>query len=244
MLSFTARSERGCVREKNEDRYLVPPKSGPLVFAVADGMGGHAGGEVASSLSIDTLQEHIVRFSEKSCFSSPVKLRSCLEKAVLESNEVIINEQKRNPELEGMGTTLTVASVLEEELFVAHVGDSQVHLFGEAGHCQITEDHSLVMELLKNGEIEPHEAQKHPQRHLLTRALGSSSLLTVDFYISNIQDGNVILLCTDGLTSMVEPQEIYEVVANKELEEAADQLLELAKARGGLDNITFILIHC
>jgi len=124
------------------------------------------------------------------------------------------------------------------------VGDSQAHLFNEEGHFQITEDHSLVMELIKSGELEPDEAQNHPQRHLLTRALGSSSLLVVDFYLSTIRDGDIILLCTDGLTNMVEPAEIQQMLAHSGLEHAADELLTFAMKRGGLDNITFILIQC
>jgi len=244
MLEYAVRSHPGCIRETNEDRFYVPPESGPLIFAVADGMGGHAAGEVASSLAIETVEKNISKIAEKWREYGFVFFRDYLEKTILDANENILKMQEQKPELRGMGTTLTVAVFFNDELLTGHVGDSQAHLFNRSGHMQITEDHSLVMELLKNGEIELEEMYTHPQRNFLTRALGTSPALKVDFYVTDIKPGDYILLCTDGLTTMLRPGEVREIIFScPDLETAANRLLARANALGGLDNITFVLIH-
>ena len=177
MLKFVVRSHPGCVRQKNEDRFYVPPESGLPVFAVADGMGGHVAGEVASSMAIDTLEKNFSALTENFSHYDMNQIKKYLENTIHEANENIINMQLRKPELKGMGTTLTAAVFLNNNLLTGHVGDSQAHLFNKSGHVQITEDHSVVMELLKNGEIKPHEVYNHPQRNFLTRALGTASSL-------------------------------------------------------------------
>lgn len=243
MLNFSFRSHRGCKREKNEDRFFVPPENGPSLFAVADGMGGHTAGEVASSISITTVQEKFANsFQNMTQFETPL-IKELLEKTVLQANENIIMAQERDSLLQGMGTTLTVLFLLERELLVAHVGDSQAHIFSQNSHIQVTEDHSLAMELLRNGEISPEELHKHPQRNYLTRALGTTSELSVDTFSVVLQDGDYILLCTDGLTSMLRPSAIQQIINRSiSLEEISDELIQTANSIGGDDNITFILI--
>lgn len=243
MLKFTARSHRGCRREKNEDRFYVPPENGPFLFAVADGMGGYAAGEVASSIAIELLGKKV---NEQLHTIQHGDLRACelfLQEFIREANEEILAAQRQNREFEGMGTTLTVILLRDGELLVGHVGDSQVHIFSKEKCVQITEDHSLVAVLVKNGEIDPEEAYTHPQRHLLTRALGTISSYKIDFYRSKPQCGDYILLCTDGLTSMLRPEQIGEIITGyPDLESAADELVKQANDFGGLDNITFVLI--
>jgi protein phosphatase len=245
MLKYAVRSHPGCIREKNEDRFYVPPESGPLIFAVADGMGGHVAGEVASSVAIETLEKNISVLTEMFSRCDLINIRDCLEQSILEANENILNMQLQKPELKGMGTTFTVVAFFNKnELLTGHVGDSQAHLFNKSGHLQITEDHSVVMELLKNGEIKPEEVYTHPQRNFLTRALGAASPLKIDFYITSIIPGDFILLCTDGLTSMLRPMQVEEIILQStDLEAAANELVSKANAMGGLDNITFVLIH-
>jgi serine/threonine protein phosphatase PrpC len=244
MVKYSVRSHRGCIREKNEDRYFVPPEDGPFIFAVADGMGGHAGGEVASSLSIKILGEKVLSKVEQIQQYDLLQMRDYLEQVIQKANEKIVLLQEKKPELQGMGTTLTVVVLFKKEILVGHVGDSQVHLFNRERHFQVTEDHSLVMELFKKGEIAPEQVHTHPQRHLLIRALGTADLLEVDFYINDLEDEKYILLCTDGLTSMLKPIEIKEIIfKNNDLEAAADELLNKANEVGGLDNITFILFQ-
>ncbi|MDO9534576.1 MAG: Stp1/IreP family PP2C-type Ser/Thr phosphatase [Bacillota bacterium] len=244
MLRFAARTHPGFIREKNEDRFYVPTEIGPYIFAVADGMGGHAAGEVASSLSVKTLDTNISMVSEKLNHFDLTYMQNFLEDCILEANKKILDVQDEQPNLKGMGTTFTVAFFLNNELLVGHIGDSQAYIFYESGFSQITEDHSLVTELVKSGEIKPEEVYNHPQRHLLTRALGTAPLLKTDFYVKPIQSGNYVLLCTDGLTTMLRPAEIREIIINgADLETTADQLLKKANDLGGPDNITFVLIH-
>ncbi len=244
MLKFTARSHRGCRREKNEDRFYVPPENGPFLFAVADGMGGHAAGEVASSIAIDLLEK---KYLEQLQTLQQRDLQGCqlfLQELIREANDEILTAQRQNRDFEGMGTTLTTVILVGNELLVGHVGDSQVHLLNEEMCLQITEDHSLVAVLVKNGEINPEEAYTHPQRHLLTRALGTISSYKVDFYTVKPQNGDYILLCTDGLTSMLRPEQIKEIINRcQNLDLAADELIKQANNYGGLDNITFVLMR-
>ncbi|HHT47585.1 MAG TPA: Stp1/IreP family PP2C-type Ser/Thr phosphatase [Firmicutes bacterium] len=248
MLRFTVRSHPGCIRDKNEDCYFIPPEKGPFIFAVADGMGGHAAGEVASSLSIEALEKNIARFSDKLQSYSLNEMKNFLKESILKANKEIFDIQSQSSDLKGMGTTFTVAVFFHQELLIGHIGDSQAYLFNESGYVQITEDHSLVAELLKNGEIEPDEVYDHPQRHLLTRALGTSSSLNIDFYTEGIKPGDCILLCTDGLTNVLRPAEIRDIIfeydyrESNNLEKVADRLLNKANELGGPDNITFELI--
>ena len=207
-------------------------------------MGGHAAGEVASFLAIEALRENVSKHSTDLSFYDPDKIRDFLSQSILQANENILIQQMQKPEQKGMGTTLTVSVFFNDEFLTAHVGDSQVHLFNASDYCQVTEDHSVVMELLKNKEIAPEDIYDHPRRNILTRSLGTSSSLEIDFYVTAIQEKDYILLCTDGLTNMLRPNEIQEIVLrNAHLEEAADQLLARANALGGLDNITFVLIQ-
>ncbi len=244
MLEFSVRTHRGRVREKNQDCYFVPPDDPVRLFAVADGMGGHAAGEVASSLSIQAIQDQVapVRHTWKNF--DRARLEAFLHASFLDANERILQAQKENIELEGMGTTLTVAALIEGELLVGHVGDSQAHLFRGGEHQQITEDHSLVMELLKNGEIKQDELHTHPQRHMLTRALGTPSPLQVDFYHAPLLSDDMILLCTDGLTSMLTLETIQQIIFSATtLEDKVQALVTEANNNGGLDNITVLLIR-
>lgn len=244
MLKYTVRSHPGCIRKKNEDSYYVLSAERCSFFAVADGMGGHAAGEVASFLAIDTLQGNISRQLTSLYQYGSLQMKNFLAQSILEANDNIITKQLQKPEFKGMGTTFTVSVFFNNELITGHVGDSQVHLFNDAGHHQITEDHSIAMELLKNKEISPEEVYSHPQRNILTRSLGTSPSPEIDFYDVTIQEKDYILLCTDGLTNMLRPGQIQEIIFRcVSLEEAADQLLIRANALGGWDNITFVLIH-
>ncbi|NMB41630.1 MAG: Stp1/IreP family PP2C-type Ser/Thr phosphatase [Firmicutes bacterium] len=245
MLKYIARSHPGCIREKNEDCYYVPPVNEPPIFAVADGMGGHVAGEVASSMAIETLEKSISVLREKFLRKNQANFRGYIEQSILKANKNILDMQLKRPELKGMGTTFTVAAFFNEnKLLTGHVGDSQAYLFNKEGHCQITEDHSVAMELLKNGEIKPDEIYTHPQRNFLTRALGMTSALKIDFYTTGIAPGDFILLCTDGLTSMLRPDEIQEIILQgTDLETTANELISKAIELGGLDNITLVLVY-
>jgi PPM family protein phosphatase len=246
MISYAVRSHRGRIRETNEDSFFIPPQKGPLIFAVADGMGGHAAGEVASSLAVRVLGKKVEEISEDSHQLGQAQAEVFLRTTIQEANTEIVNAQQQQSELKGMGTTLTAAYIRGRDLLVAHVGDSQAHIFRNGHTFQLTEDHSLVMELLKNGEIDAEEVHNHPQRHMITRFLGIADPVVVDFYKSATEPGDYLLLCTDGLTTMLQPSEIGEILLKREendLEKLADALLSRANEQGGSDNITFALIN-
>ncbi|MHB1419289.1 MAG: Stp1/IreP family PP2C-type Ser/Thr phosphatase [Bacillota bacterium] len=235
---FKAISDVGLVRKGNEDSYLVCPEKG--LFIVADGMGGHRAGEVASQKAVEVVRDHLGR----SVAPSDDPLESLLQ-AVSEANRVIYHQSISNPDLEGMGTTLTVGLIKSGVLYIAHVGDSRAYLLRDREGRLITNDHSLVGELMRSGSLTENEALVHPQRHMLTRALGTAPEVEIDLAQITLYRGDYLLFCTDGLTQYVTLDEIVEnVYKNVDLDEAAASMFRSALARGGQDNITLVLARC
>jgi protein phosphatase len=224
-------SHAGNVRTGNEDS-VWPPSSGagtgPLLVMVADGMGGAVAGEVASSLAVET-----ARSSE-----------GAIEDRILEANRAILAEVERRPELRGMGTTMTVFELGEDDLLArfAHVGDSRAYLFRRQELTQLTEDHTVVNMYLKTGAIAPEEVANHPQRSLITRAVGLTSELDVDTGNLTLEPGDRLLLCSDGVNSMIDDAEIAAALGADSPEEAAWRLIEKANLAGGHDNITALVV--
>ena len=217
----------GQVREGNEDSYLVEP---PL-YAVADGMGGHKGGEVASQLALETVEE---AFREG---------RGSLADHVLEANRAVFGRSEEDSKVAGMGTTLTAALVEHGSAHLAHVGDSRAYLLRAGALRQITEDHTLVARMVRLGEITAEEADVHPHKNVLTRALGTEPDVDVSEMELGLLDGDRLLLCSDGLTSMVTEQQIQAILeAAPVAQDAADRLVRAANRAGGLDNITVVVL--
>ena len=226
-----AKTDVGRVRQGNEDSYLVQD---PL-FAVADGMGGHLGGEVASATAVET----ITSGSERSMPGDPSDLAALVRAA----NAAIWEKANKDPELRGMGTTCTLAMVEDGSLHIAHVGDSRAYLLRSGDLKQVTEDHTLVSRMVREGRISAEEADRHPQRSIITRALGADSDVTVDEITMRLSEGDRILLCSDGLTSMIDAGTVHDVLERQSDPEAAvDELVELALDAGGEDNVTVVLI--
>ncbi|MDF9408154.1 Stp1/IreP family PP2C-type Ser/Thr phosphatase [Pelotomaculum isophthalicicum JI] len=228
-------TDTGLSRKDNEDSLLVSPDMGLL--AVADGMGGHQGGEVASGLALQTLEKELARSLKKG--ESP-------EKALLDSvrlaNIAVFELSGRNKELHGMGTTITACLKREDDLIIAHVGDSRAYLICRGSIRQLTQDHSLVQELLRNGGISEEQALQHPQRNLLTRALGTEQSVEVDHYRYKVVANDLLLLCTDGLTRYLRQEDLlYIINSSKDIDAAVHVLLDKALHYGGADNITIIL---
>jgi len=217
----------GLVREGNEDSYLTDE---PL-FAVADGMGGHRGGEVASQLAVETLEKLFKkRIGE-------------LPDQVQEANRVVFERSVVDEKVAGMGTTLTAALVEGDRVRLAHVGDSRAYLLRDGDLRLLTEDHTLVHRMVTEGEISKEEAETHPQRSVLTRALGVDTAVDVDDDTVQVRPGDRLLLCTDGLTSMVSEQAVEEVLrAVPDPQEAAQRLVQLANEGGGTDNTTVVVL--
>jgi PPM family protein phosphatase len=225
-------SHRGRRRRHNEDAYVVQP---PL-FAVADGMGGAKAGEVASALAADAVQE-----SGNDGESGEARVAALIE----EANRRVFRRASEDREASGMGTTMTVALVEGDEVAIGHVGDSRAYLIRDGRLEQLTDDHSLVAELVRSGKLTPEEAETHPQRSVITRALGTEADVDVDTFSVRSAPGDLFLLCSDGLTSMVDDETILDAVERNraDLEEAAKALINAANRGGGEDNITVVFFE-
>ncbi len=230
-------TDTGLVRNLNEDSLCISPGIG--LFAVADGMGGHLAGEVASTAALQMLEHELVKLHGKGGKPGDV-----LVGAVKEVNKSIFDMSRKNPAWVGMGTTITACLKSGDELYIAQVGDSRAYLLRGNEIVQLTEDHSLVQQLVKNGGITKEQAIAHPRRNVLTRALGTGPVLEVDRYSVKIYPGDMILLCTDGLTGYLRQEEINAAVRNApSLDTAVLTLLDQALQRGGADNITAVLVE-
>jgi serine/threonine protein phosphatase PrpC len=230
-VAVGAKSDVGRVREGNEDSYLVDE---PL-FVVADGMGGHLAGDVASSTAIDV----IASSSKSADAGNPDSLAVLLR----EANKAIYEKARADDRLRGMGTTCTLLMIRETKGHVAHVGDSRAYLQRDGELSQLTEDHSLVGRMVKEGRLSAEEAESHPQRSIITRALGVDSDVDVDLLSLDLRERDRILLCSDGLTSMVANERIQEILGRtSDPQKAANELVALANDAGGEDNITVVLV--
>jgi PPM family protein phosphatase len=224
------RSDAGRKRRRNEDAYVVAP---PL-FAVADGMGGAQAGEVAARLATAAFHE----YHEADELEAEQRVAAIIQ----EANRRIYERARADTEASGMGTTVTAALLEGSRIVIGHVGDSRAYRIRDHGLEQLTEDHSLVAELVRSGRLSPEEAETHPQRSVITRALGTEADVDVDTFTVETRPGDVFLICSDGLTTMVEDDRIVEVVEQNrdDLERAAKQLIADANRSGGEDNVTVI----
>ena len=208
----------------------------PNVFIVADGMGGHKAGDMASSFTVKTFIEMVEASDEKNQIT-------LIDETIKSVNEKLIQKAKESEDYEGMGTTLVVATIIGNVLHVANVGDSRLYVMSEELQ-QITRDHSLVEEMIALGELERKHARTHEQKNIITRAIGGSGVVMADFFTIDIKPGDRIIMCSDGLTNMIEDDEIAQIVkSNISVEDAAVELLKTANSNGGKDNISIIIIE-
>ncbi|MGE5707292.1 MAG: Stp1/IreP family PP2C-type Ser/Thr phosphatase [Bacteroidota bacterium] len=223
----------GKVREINQDCFSTDLDSG--LFLVADGMGGHLAGEKASRRAVETICEQMAEAEEHSL--------ETLQRAIQEANRQIVSQSLQDPSMRGMGTTVTAVIAKEADLFFGHIGDSRAYLIRRNQIEQVTEDHSVVAQLLRARAITPQEAQRHPYRNVITRCLGMQMEIEADTRHVRWQKGDRILLCTDGLSGLVSDEEMAEIAGLAEDPQAAcDQLVNLALDRGGYDNVTVVLL--
>jgi PPM family protein phosphatase len=229
--SSSAATHTGHVRRSNEDSYL----SSPPLFVVADGMGGARAGEVASRICVDTFRDMA------GAVGMPAEL---LERVIGEANRRIHAKAIADPALGGMGTTVTAALLADDVVTIGHVGDSRAYRFRDGQLEQLTDDHSLVGELLRSGAINEAEAASHPQRAIITRVLGTEPTVQVDTVAAAARDGDVFMLCSDGLTTMVDDERIQAILAEPgQLPERCRALVQAANQAGGDDNVTVILFR-
>ena len=237
-----AKTDVGIMRQMNQDYCYVNLKQEgllPNLFIVADGMGGHNAGDFASRFCVEKFVELI-----RNAGTGVISKLSFLENAIRETNEQLIIKATENPELEGMGTTFVAATVSENnEMDVLNIGDSRLYLI-DSSIRQITEDHSLVMEMVKNGEIKKEEARFHPKKNVVTRAISAIGVVIPDLFRVPVKKGDIILLCSDGLSNMVADNEIYDIIDENrdDLNTCSEILVDRANRNGGKDNITVVLI--
>ena len=235
-LSSFAGTDVGRTRSGNEDSYFC----GRTVFAVADGLGGHQGGEVASAAAVEPLAALDGRG-----FADPGEAAEALAGAIAKANSAILDQASSNPSLWGMGTTVTAAAVAGDHLQLAHVGDSRAYLLRDGSFGQVTTDHTVVGELVRRGRLTPAQAAVHPERSILTRAVGLDSRIPVDTPDPiDLRPGDQVLLCSDGLTEAVPDPQIAELLTtNPDGHAACRALIDTANNAGGPDNITLIVIR-
>lgn len=209
----------------------------PNLFIVADGMGGHNAGDFASRYCVEEMVRLIGESDEKTVIGM-------LDAAISKTNEMLLKQAREQTSLEGMGTTLVLATVIDQLLYIANIGDSRLYLVNDTMK-QITEDHSLVEEMVKSGEIKRSEARFHPKKNVITRAVGASSNVIPDYFEVSVKSRDLILLCSDGLSNMVEEEEIYQIIKSnqEDLETAGKELVKKANENGGKDNIAIVLIR-
>ncbi|MBD2139005.1 Stp1/IreP family PP2C-type Ser/Thr phosphatase [Anabaena sp. FACHB-1237] len=235
-LTFTGLTDRGIIRSNNQDSYHCD--SNNRFFIVADGMGGHAGGEEASRIATQEINSYL-----STHWQSPQTTPQLLEDALLMANEAILADQQANPQRSDMGTTVVVVAIRDNSAFCAHIGDSRIYRLRYKEIEQLTEDHTWVAKAIKMGDISAEEARIHPFRHVLSQCLGREDLHQYDISPIDIQAGDRLLLCSDGLTEELIDTQISEYIQNSpSLETAAQSLVEGAKKAGGHDNITVVLI--
>jgi PPM family protein phosphatase len=237
MLEAFALSDKGCVRSNNEDYCLIEPELG--LYVLADGMGGANAGERASRLAVDTVAEAVLMAQRR---DSQVLLT-----AVEEANRRVLDAARQDIALEGMGTTLVAALEIGEDLCIASVGDSRAYLMDDAGLRAITDDQTWVNEVGRPLGLDEDSLKNHPMRHVLTMAIGASTPLTVNCYAVPLAPGALVMICSDGLHGVVDPQKVAEILQGGRdgvgLEESCRQLIEAAKDAGGPDNVTTVLVR-
>ncbi len=241
MIKVWGITDQGVVRPQNQDAYYLEAPNEQMALAlVCDGMGGARAGNVASTMAVETFVETMQGWQEQT--DDPGGL---LQKAAVQANTTVYRRAVSDPDCQGMGTTLVAALVKEKNAYLLNIGDSRAYHIGGAGIAKITRDHSVVEDLVLRGDITPEEARTHPHKNLITRALGAEIFVQADLFEKELEAGDHLLLCSDGLSNVVTDQEmLYEVLHGGPPEGCCQRLLDIALSRGAPDNVTVILIQC
>lgn len=237
-----AKTDIGKVREINQDYYYTSDENSiPKLCILADGMGGYKGGEIASKLAVESAKKYIENnFSNN--FSEKEEILKLIGNAVEYANMVVYEKSKEVKELEGMGTTLEVCLIYNNKAYIGHVGDSRIYRIRKDVIRKLTKDHSYVQQLVEDKKITREEAKVHPKKNMLTRALGCTPYVEPDLRARNFEKGDIFIMCSDGLTNMVEEKRIYELI-KQDISKATNNLINEANSAGGYDNITVIIIN-
>ena len=240
-MKIVAKTDKGLVRENNQDAYAVGELPGEVAWAVVcDGMGGAAGGNIASALAVKVISDKITSSYNERMRDSSIK--NLLDSAITAANIEVYDMAYSRPDLKGMGTTVVAVVVRDNVAHIAHAGDSRAYIVNKDGVEQITVDHSLVQNLVDRGEITKEEAEHHPNKNVITRALGVDKRIDVDFSEVDLQENETLILCTDGLSNCVNNAEIADDIKDGQYYAFADRLVKRANKNGGNDNITVVAI--
>ena len=241
-MRVLVKTDVGKARDLNEDSYYVPQEDDDLkLFIVADGMGGYNGGEIASSLAIKAAKSYI----ETNFISTPKDRESILElikSSMQYANMVVYEKSKEDDELKGMGTTLEICFIYENKMYIGHIGDSRIYRIRKHIIRKLTNDHSYVETLVKDGKITREEAKTHPKKNMLMKALGCTEYIEPDVFVRGFLKDDIVLMSSDGLTNMIDEQEIFNIITNNK-ENASEMLIQKANDNGGYDNITALIVY-
>ena len=236
-------TDQGCVRVQNQDAYQIAQLDrNSLLCVVCDGMGGAKSGNIASTLAVDVFVQEVRRFWMAN--STQEKINQMLQSAVKLANFTVYDQAQQFEEFDGMGTTLVAVLVRGRKATVVNVGDSRMYIANEDGIRQITRDHSLVQMMVDRGELTPEKAKSYPGKNYITQAVGTESIVNYDLFHLDVSKGDYLLLCSDGLSNLLDDQEIlFEIVHGVKKQNCCKRLLDIAKTRGAPDNVTSVLIE-
>lgn len=241
-MEIGVKTSKGRIRDTNQDFYYISSNIEYPLFIIADGMGGHKAGEVASRMAVEIISSSLEKEIKNLNMDENYIINS-IRNSIWRANEEIYNTSLKREECSGMGTTVTLAWDIKGKIYIGHVGDSRAYILRSNNLYQITEDHSLVEELIKNGSISREEAKDHPQKNVITRAVGTSREIQADVIVKERSKGDILLLCTDGLTNMLNDDEIKELLlVNEDIQKACEYLVEKSNDKGGFDNISVVAI--
>lgn len=241
-MRVLVKTDVGKARDLNEDSYYVPQEEDDLkLFIVADGMGGYNGGKIASSLAIKAAKSYI----ETNFISTPKDRESIAElikSGMQYANMVVYEKSKEDEALKGMGTTMEICFLYENKMYIGHIGDSRIYRIRKHIIRKLTNDHSYVETLVKDGKITREEAKTHPKKNMLMKALGCTEYIEPDVFVRGFLKDDIILMSSDGLTNMIDEQEIFNIITNNK-ENASEMLIQKANDNGGYDNITALIVY-
>lgn len=242
-MKIVARTDKGIVRDNNQDSYVAFELEGGAILAVVcDGMGGAAEGALASSEAVKIIRDYIAERYHSDM--SDISVKSLLVSAIENANKHIYNISRTDESYEGMGTTVVASIITDSFVYIVHAGDSRAYKITDSELSLLTRDHSVVQNMLENGEITPEEAQEHPSKHIITRALGVDDFIRTDFCQEPFDENDILILCSDGLTNYIKSDDLLRLTSDGDFYKYADRLVNLANQNGGGDNITVVAVVC
>lgn len=242
-MKVFAKSDIGKARDMNEDFFYISNDTEPIkLYILADGMGGYSGGEIASKLATLSVKSFIESNFETTNYTNKEEMLKLIKNAIEYANMVVYEKAKENEELTNMGTTLEVCIIYNNKAFIGHIGDSRIYRIRKDIIRKITQDHSYVQKLVKDGTITKEEAINHPKKNMLIKALGCTPFVEPDVMVRGFLKDDIIVICSDGLTNMLSEEEIYNTVIQN-VDNSSSELINKANERGGYDNITVIIMY-